>query len=679
MANYLIAIGGTGSRCLEAFTYLVAAGLFRDRIQVLIVDPDISNGNAAKLRQLLADYDKLHLAKQPDNPTYRGWFKGEAPAPTLFQAAINRPPTGGEQYPVFWNNQNDADRKFKHVIHYSDQADSFKRFLDLFYDPDDREMPLNVGYQGRTNVGAVALKQDLEETATVKGSGFSELVDRLYLDLQQDEQTKVFIMGSVFGGTGAAGIPTIPSLIGNLDGKTLPEEQRERLRYGCAMIGPYFAFPKNEDANVVLGPGADSSQHVVATQAALLHYAHVPPGYEHVYLIGSPGRPQTNDKNRPGGEDQKNAPHYVELAAALAAWDFFGFADIAATSRELHFADTMNQDRQDVGVTWQTLPVNPKKQLDRRNQVKRDLVIFTTLAYFYKYLLYNDIIGAGEYVDSIWYKDNFAGFPLDDHSQTTILTFLESFCTCFLEWLCQVGETSMHGGTETGDGRTILRLFNWQALPAGRLETDHPAHARRHPNRASAVVAVGNRNEAAADRRGGTTARTACRPVGVPGVAGRAPRVGFGRGVDAHLRCVALADQHEPGSAHPLHEVRVHVRTEPGRLDPLDAAGVQVSLGNHREVLDDVGDATERAVRNSGLGSRSLVERNDHGVERGVHGLDALDRRLDQLGRRDLAVANELGLLGCIVEWIDRLGHMTNYTDACIHRSSGPQRKPRIR
>jgi hypothetical protein len=464
MANYLIAIGGTGSRCLEAFTYIAAAGLFRDPIQILIIDPDISNGNAAKLRQLLSDYNELHLAKQPDNPKYRGLFKGTAPAPTLFQAAINRPSTGREQYPVFWNNEQDAERKFENVIGYTDQPPSFKKFLDLFYSPDDRKMVLNVGYQGRTNVGAVALKQDLEKTSTIKDSGFSNLLGRLYLDLQQNNQTRIFVMGSVFGGTGAAGLPTIPSLISNIDPKTLPEEHRERLRYGCAMIGPYFAFPKNDNAKIVVGPGADSSQHMVATQAALLHYAHVSPGYQHIYFIGSPARPQTNEKNKPGGEGQKNAPHYVELAAALAAWDFFQLPDFQRGSRELHFADTVN-DGNDVGVTWQTLPINLVNQSSRREQVKRALVTFTTFAYFYRNLLYNDLIGAHEYRNAIWYKHNFEGFSLDEHSQITILNVINSFCISFLDWLWEVGHTSNPSVAKTEDDvRVVLRLFNWDAL-----------------------------------------------------------------------------------------------------------------------------------------------------------------------------------------------------------------------
>src|SRR5436189_5291247 len=90
-----------------------------------------------------------------------------------------------------------------------------KNFLDLFYEPRDLDMPLDVGYRGRTNVGAVALKQDLEGTVTVPDTGLREFLANLNIDLNADE-TRVFIIGSVCGGTGAAGIPTIPPSVSAL-------------------------------------------------------------------------------------------------------------------------------------------------------------------------------------------------------------------------------------------------------------------------------------------------------------------------------------------------------------------------------------------------------------------------------------------------------------------------------
>src|SRR6266404_2203854 len=243
--NYLIAIGGTGSRCMQAVIYLTAAGLFQSPMRILIIDPDQNNGDSVKTRSLADNYHALHLAPQPRQAERKrrvvGYSKlGE---PVLFQASLNLK-TGEDkaQHSIFWHNPNPAQRRFGEVIQYPSQRDEFKKFLDLFYEPNDLEMVLDVGYRGRTNVGAVALKQDLESTSNIPEVGLREFLEKLNIDLQSKE-VRVFVMGSVFGGTGAAGLPTISELIASIPTDVIAHDNRVRLRYGCAMMTTYFSFP----------------------------------------------------------------------------------------------------------------------------------------------------------------------------------------------------------------------------------------------------------------------------------------------------------------------------------------------------------------------------------------------------------------------------------------------------
>jgi hypothetical protein len=453
--NYLIAIGGTGSRCLEAIIHLSAAGLFNSPMHVLIVDPDQNNGNSIKVRTLLTSYHALQQAQQPRGAEKKkaliGWEKLREPE--LFQASFNlKSGTSDEQHTFFWHNPNAAQRRFGEVIQYQAQQEEFKKFLDLFYEPNDLEMVLDVGYRGRTNVGAVALKQDLEGTSNIPEAGLREFLEKLNIDLQT-KQARVFVMGSVFGGTGAAGLPTIPQLITNLPGEVIGADNRARLRYGCAMMTPYFSFPKGSSSSS--GPGTDSARHAVATQAALLHYAHVPPNYQHIYFIGAPERPQTNSNNSVGGQNQMNAPHYAEIVAALAAWQFFSLGTIQQNEHQLHFADTV-KDKQDFGVTWETLPLNFENS-NSRDQIKQKLTVFTTLAYFYKNFLYNRFINGQLYRGANWYRDNFGRLSLDE--SLALLQQLYEYSISYLTWIAQV--------TETGKDAS-LRLFDRNAL----LETD---------------------------------------------------------------------------------------------------------------------------------------------------------------------------------------------------------------
>jgi hypothetical protein len=462
MANYFIGIGGTGARCAEACTYLAAAGLLDSDLHLLIIDPDANNGNASATGNLLTYYYAIHREQQPEHPTFVRrltkisslWAKPRDPI--LFKADINN----GGQLPDVWNTQHLNDRRFGDLLAYSSCPPKLKSFLNLFFQPDDLNMELEVGYQGRTNVGSVALKQTLEETQDITGSGFKEFLTRLTADLQNDE-TKVFIAGSVFGGTGATGIPTIPALLKGLDDRVLPAAQRANLEWGAAFMAPYFIFPRNTSNSNKLGPGTDSARHPLATQAALLYYADAPPLYKHVYLIGAPQRGQTNEANYPGGGEQRNLPHYAELAAALAAWDFFNLPRESEEGTRLHYVDSFDND-DDLVVSWATLPVNLVQPSAKRAELKQKLVAFTTFAYVYRNILHNEFIRSSIYRGSDMYKDNFRNLSLDNQTQRDALTALNSFCDNYLRWLRSVGETG---------GAGVVSLFNWEAFEASDIRS----------------------------------------------------------------------------------------------------------------------------------------------------------------------------------------------------------------
>ncbi len=453
MAHYLIGIGGTGARCLEAVVYMSAAGLFKGDIRVLLIDPDANNGNSSNTEGLMEYYYLVRGERQPRDARYQLSFgrTKDAPAPVLFQARVN----DDGQFPTRWNVQQRNNRRFSDIVEYASRPEKLRKFIDLFYQPSDLDMELEVGYQGRTNVGAVALKQDLEETRDIERTGLREFLSALTNDLQNGE-ARVFVMGSVFGGTGAAGIPTIPALIKGLDAAALPQNSRDRLRWGCALMAPYFIFPRNSSGAGDLGPGTDSTKHPIATQAALLYYAHTHPGYQHLYLLGSPYRSQTNEQNHPGGDRQRNLPHYAELTAALAAWDFFSLQSIHAQERKLHYADSFDNGS-DQGVSWETVPVFVSKHQSLRADIKKRMVSFTTFAYLYRNILHDEFISNRSYLDSDMYKDNFRekNLSLEGHAEEQALIALNNLCGNYLEWLSAVGRTG---------GDILPALFNWEAL-----------------------------------------------------------------------------------------------------------------------------------------------------------------------------------------------------------------------
>lgn len=488
MAHYFIGIGGTGARCVEAVVYLAAAGLFGGDLHVLLIDPDANNGNSSVAEGLLDYYHLVHNERQPRNAQLHGRLRNPpAPPPVLFQTRVN----DGGQFPARWNVQQRNNRRFGEVVEYASRPAKLRSFIDLFYQASDLGMSLEVGYQGRTNVGAVALKQDLEETRDIPQTGLREFLSVLTNDLQNGE-ARVFVAGSVFGGTGAAGIPTLPALIKGLSDDALPQNSRDRLRWGCALMGPYFIFPRDTSGNRSLGPGTDSTKHPVATQAALLHYAHTHPGYQHLYFVGSPHRSQTNRQNHPGGDAQRNLPHYAELVAALAAWDFYHLPDIHREERKLHYADSFDNGN-DLGVSWETMPVVIANHQARRAAIKQQLVCFTTFAYVYSNILHNEFISSHSYLASTMYKDNFEGrgLRLEGHAQEQALVGLNSFCGSYLEWLRDLGKT----GDAAAPG-SLPVLFNWEALEQHDL--------RGYEQRVGNLIQLGTRQAQRPPRYGST-------------------------------------------------------------------------------------------------------------------------------------------------------------------------------
>lgn len=454
MHDYVIGVGGTGARCLEAICYLAAAGLVTNDLHMLVLDPDQNNGNGKRTQQIIEQYCRLQGCEQPAAPTgkaFLGLVRKPLEPPVLFQAPMNDSgQEGNSARPYYWRNPNVPTRTFEQAVNFARQPRHFQDFIQLFYQASDLKMQLNAGYRGRTSVGAVALKIDLDSTVNDEGGGFYELIRNLQADLQNGHP-RVFVVGSVFGGTGAAALPTIRAFLQNLDPIVIGPNSN-RIEFGCGMLVPYFSFPKSTQ-NTESGPTPDSDEHMIATKAALLHYAHVPPGYKHVYLIGAPERVRTAATFEPGDEPQVNTPHYVELVTALAASDFFSARDNRVAQEDLHFAnDVMITDGQiaSEGITWNTLPVSGHKH----RETKRRLVSFATALYFYKNFLHRAIVNSLDHRNAPWYRDNFPP-PLTLGTQRERLNILFEFSNSYLTWLSAVGDS---GGT------AMRALFRWEGL-----------------------------------------------------------------------------------------------------------------------------------------------------------------------------------------------------------------------
>lgn len=353
--NVLIGIGGTGAKIVEAALYLLSAGVGpKPKVIIGLVDQDNSNGNVVRTEQLLKLLVRLrgHFAAGQANRI--DWKNDEANGgSSLFGIELESlfPDT------AHWRPAPDSMPTLRHVMQHQDLPDDERALFNLLFRgegaaPADAEqtMSLAEGYRGRAHVGAAALVSAINHDQP-------EFLARL-LELMQastgGEEVRVFMAGSLFGGTGAAGFPTIARMLHKLRAPNNNQRvQGDKIRIGGALMLPYFRFgqPDDVDANVIT-----SSQLMPQARVAVDFYQSLlqqegvfdrlyVSGWEQMFDLGY---------HEPGRAEQRNPALLPELVAALAAMDFFTLAadDVAASSPLV----AARRDRETFG--WEDLPAH---------------------------------------------------------------------------------------------------------------------------------------------------------------------------------------------------------------------------------------------------------------------------------------------------------------------------------
>jgi hypothetical protein len=409
--NFVLAFGGTGARCMEAIGYLCAARVIRDPAHMLLIDPDQANGNVQVAREQLQRYWRIH--RSLESP---GAGAGDA----YFSTPIN---PAGDISSFFWQYPN-PNQEFSVLLNHGAQAEPHQQLLELLYDEDDFNLTFEKGYIGRAHIGSLDLLRTLE--TGFKGGSQQANADplRSFLDLlreaaQRPEGANLLVYGSIFGGTGASGLPAIPPLLKEL----FPTGLLEKIRIGCVQVAPYFTFPPGDSHD------PDSALHPLATQAALYHYGYTDVGYERIYLVGAPDRLTTSNSNSPGGALQRNQAHYAELGAALAALHFFAQRTKKRDTVEVMACGSRELD-------WRGLP-----QIEGA-QLKDKMVSFTTFCLLHAHFLFEDL-QSKRHVGSRWTHDLKRGVSggRQLHGEEAELEDMNRFARRYLDWIKEIEDT----------------------------------------------------------------------------------------------------------------------------------------------------------------------------------------------------------------------------------------------
>jgi hypothetical protein len=316
---FIFAIGGTGSRVLKSLTMLLASGIKPHsktdfEIVPIIIDPHKSNDDLKRTARILGSYQAISEKAGVDS----GFFSTRITTLDKLMTSQNR--LSGS---FTFNLQQVANTKFKDYIDFAQLSEPSRALADILFSGksiDKRNVAVNlldvemdIGFVGNPNIGSVVLNQfkDSEE--------FKEVASNFNAD------DRIFIISSIFGGTGAAGFPTILKNIRgamnnkNIDGKGFLQDAK----IGAISVLPYFNIEKDKNSPI------QKSDFIAKTKAALSYYKDNVTGNNSVnalYYISDDysGKPYKNDAGNGG---QKNDAHFVELASALAVLDFLGMPD----------------------------------------------------------------------------------------------------------------------------------------------------------------------------------------------------------------------------------------------------------------------------------------------------------------------------------------------------------------
>ncbi len=293
---YVFAIGGTGSRVLRSLTMLLAASVKSsyNEIVPIIIDPDQAAGDMTRTVDLMKRYNRIHDELHFTDSAKNHFFETSlTPITNNYRMSIK-------------NGNGQSFEDFIDITSIGNSSKGGEALVRMLFSESNLASDMTVGFKGNPNIGSVVLNQfgqskEFENFASNFSSG-----------------DKIFIISSIFGGTGASGFPL---LLKTLRGcKVGNSDIVKNAPIGALSVLPYFSI-NNGDKNREI----DSTSFLGKTRAALSYYTRNISGkgdysIDNIYYIGDDA--SSNYDYCEGGQNQRNHAHVIELFSALAVLDF---------------------------------------------------------------------------------------------------------------------------------------------------------------------------------------------------------------------------------------------------------------------------------------------------------------------------------------------------------------------
>lgn len=295
---YLFGIGGTGSRVVRSLTMLLASGVDAgvDTIVPVLIDPDLSNGDLTRTTELLKKYKTIRGELSFGAEVKSRYFKTEIDDQnTDFRLPI----------------ANVGNKTFGQYVEYDNLCREDKALMSLLFSDKNLNAQMQEGFKGNPNMGSIVLNDFCDPN----NNALADLLS----NFQQGD--KIFIISSIFGGTGAAGFPLLL--------KTFRQAQQFNTFSNPAVVAdapigaisvlPYFGLQSDAESEI------NMATFVSKAKSALTYYQNNLDTDALYYIADSM---TSSYDNVEGSDGQKNDAHFIEMAAALAVMDFARDASI---------------------------------------------------------------------------------------------------------------------------------------------------------------------------------------------------------------------------------------------------------------------------------------------------------------------------------------------------------------
>lgn len=312
-------IGGTGARIAEVAAHLCTMNMLNDKnITFIVVDKDEECGGTKRAKKVISYTEVISEIKGSDSNSGRLCRSrlsskedgNPTKAPWNFTKAIEN---------IQGNNNGNASLKNALGGNNSDNEILF----DAFYSKSEQDDPTSEGFYGHPSIGALMFKYMMKNT----NDDIAEPVLN-YLTKHTGDVVKVFIIGSVFGGTGASVFSNLAAHI--RDKSSGMNNINNRLLISGVLLLPYFSFGASTNGN----PRINDMEFFAKSRTALEQYSmdnfmrnldadgNYKGNFDTIYICGQNPLHKVG-KYSEGGSTQENHFDLVDLIAAYAMVDFF--------------------------------------------------------------------------------------------------------------------------------------------------------------------------------------------------------------------------------------------------------------------------------------------------------------------------------------------------------------------